>query len=124
MRQRARQTAWIGLLALFSQLAATQVSAYHSAQRLAGLGGQFEICSTQPQSRRSPTAPSSGVLGSALHCAVCAVGGTPSIHFGYSAELSAAFFPAEILERMTQSSVPRAPDMRHARSRAPPIRVA
>lgn len=122
LRHRTRLTAWLGLLALCAQLLAGGVSNWHMVQRLAGAPSLLDICSPTGGGMRSGQDPADGLPGSAAqHCPFClAAHGVPltptaalAAHLPGTGQAASDVHPQGVL--------PRAPDLRHAPTRAPPF---
>ena len=122
LRHRTRLTAWLGLLALCAQLLAGGVSNWHMVQRLAGAPSLLDICSSTGSVSRSGQDPASNGTGSAAqHCPFClAASGPPLVS---SPTVSVATLISQGSRPLPSSAgvLPRAPDLRHARTRAPPF---
>lgn len=120
LRHRMHLTAWLGLLALCAQLLAGGVSNWHMVQRLAGAPSLLDICSSTGGTR-SGQDPASGTGSAAQHCPFCLAASGPALLPQPS--LSVALLSLQEAPRPPSSAgiLPRAPDLRHARTRAPPF---
>lgn len=120
LRHRTRLTAWLGLLALCAQLLAGGISNWHMVQRLAGAPSLFDICSSTGGAR-SGQDPANGTGSAAQHCPFCLAAGapplasTPTLFVATLSSLGSSTLPLSV------GVLPRAPDLRHARTRAPPF---
>lgn len=120
---RARLTAWLGVVAVCMQLLAGGVSNWHLMQRLVDAPpGSFVHCLSINDIRSDGRDPSPAKSGAtSQHCPYClAAIGTlmpPTVR------LAVLLPPAHRLMRQAipVGMVPRPLDLRHARSRAPPL---
>ena len=121
LRHRTRLTAWLGLLALCAQLLAGGISNWHMVKRLAGSPSLINICSStgSVRSHQDPTNSSAG--SASQHCPFCLAAGAPPL------SSTPTLFAATLISQGSRSLplsvgvLPRSPDLRHARSRAPPF---
>lgn len=120
LRHRTRLTAWLGLLALCAQLLAGGISNWHMVQRLAGAPSLFDICSSTGGARSGQDL-ANGTGSAAKHCPFCLAAGapplasTPTLFVATLSSLGSRSLP------LSAGVLPRAPDLRHARTRAPPF---
>ena len=120
LRHRTRLTAWLGLLALCAQLLAGGVSNWHMVQRLAGAPSLLDICSSTGGTRGTQD-PATGTGSAAQHCPFCLAASGPAL--APSPTLAVALLRPRHDGPPGSSAgiLPRAPDLRHARTRAPPF---
>ena len=121
LRHRTRLTAWLGLLALCAQLWAGGISNWNMVQRLAGAPSLLDICSSTGGVHNDHD-PANGGSGSASqHCPFCLAASGPPLVSAPAAWV-AHFTSDEATFLASPTGVsPRAPDARHARTRAPPF---
>src|SRR5574343_2008945 len=120
LRHRTRLTAWLGLLALCAQLLAGGVSNWHMVQRLAGAPSLLDICSSTGGTR-SGQDPANGTGSAAQHCPFCLAASGPALAPTPTLSIAALSRLDEVLPPSPAGILPRAPDLRHARTRAPPF---
>lgn len=120
LRHRTRLTAWLGLLALCAQLLAGGVSNWHMVQQLAGAPSLLDICSSTGGTRGTQD-PATGTGSAAQHCPFCLAASGPAL--APSPTLAVALLRPRHDGPPSSSAgiLPRAPDLRHARTRAPPF---
>lgn len=122
MRSRARLTAWLGLLALTAQLLAGVVSNQHLVQRLSGAPSLLEICSsTGGFGINADRSGDDTTVSAVQHCPFCLVAQAPALSAGSAIQPQVQRDVTLAWTSRGQGIFPRAPDRRHARSRAPPI---
>lgn len=120
LRHRTRLTAWLGLLALCAQLLAGGVSNWHMVQRLAGAPSLLDICSSTGGARSSQD-PASGTGSAAQHCPFCLAASGPALAPHLTLSVASLSHQDAPLPPASAGILPRAPDLRHARTRAPPF---
>lgn len=122
LRHRTRLTAWLGLLALCAQLLAGGVSNWHMVQRLAGTPSLLDICSSTGgiRSGQDP-AHGKGTGSAAQHCPFCLAAGGPALAHTPSLLVARLNLQDTATPPASKGILPRAPDLRHARTRAPPF---
>jgi len=120
LRRRTRLTAWLGLLALCAQLLAGGVSNWHMVQRLAGAPSLLDICSSTGGTR-SGQEPASGTGSAAQHCPFCLAASSPGLAPHPTLSVASLHVQDAPLPPTSDGILPRAPDLRHARTRAPPF---
>jgi hypothetical protein len=128
-RRRLRALAGLTMLALCLQLVAVGMGAAHAAARLAGAYGTLEICAAGGMLRVPADVPDDGVLPASQdvrpHCPFCLASSHPPplVAWTPSFVLPPAL-PRATLVVPDAGPRPLAPDRRHARNRAPPVRSA
>lgn len=120
LRHRTHLTAWLGLLALCAQLLAGGVSNWHMVQRLAGAPSLLDICSSTGGTR-SGQDPAGGTGSAAQHCPFCLAASGPALAPAPTLAVTLLSPQHDALPATSAGILPRAPDLRHARTRAPPF---
>jgi hypothetical protein len=121
-RQHARLTLWVGLLALCLQWLSGGISSAHQFQRLTQGLGLLEVCTSPGSPRQSapdpsdPGAPTPGQL-----CAYCVAACAALLPPPPLATLAPSSLTIAVISVIPDGIPAAAPDLRHARSRAPPF---